>query len=111
MLPVPFHHPGVDVMFSTLRTPRPLGEVADALELTSDTARKLAPYFTAADAPAKATRREPVTEPRIRYLGHACVLAENDQGAILVDPCCRPRSRAPGPAWSTAICPITSTTS
>ncbi|MFE7539437.1 MBL fold metallo-hydrolase [Streptomyces platensis] len=97
VLPVAFHHPGVDVMFSTLRTPRPFGEVADALELTPDTARKLAPYFTAADAPAKATRREPVKEPRIRYLGHACVLAENDQGAILVDPLLPPAFPGAGP--------------
>ncbi|MEU8680394.1 MBL fold metallo-hydrolase [Streptomyces sp. NPDC048611] len=99
VLPVPFHHPGVDVMFSTLRTPRPFGEVAEALELTPDAAARLARYFTEAEAetPATAARREPVREPRIRYLGHACVLAENDRGAVLVDPLLPPAFPGAGP--------------
>lgn len=97
VLPVAFRHPGVDVLFSTLRTPRPLGEVAEALELTPDGARKLAPYFTAAETPATAPRGEPVTEPRLRYLGHACVLAENDRGSVLVDPLLPPAFPGAGP--------------
>lgn len=98
VLPVPFHHPGVDVMFSTLRSPRPFGEVAEALELGPAAARKFAPYFTAAPAPHR--RREPVTEPRIRYLGHACVLAENEHGAVLVDPLLPPEFPGAGPRIS-----------
>ncbi|MFE1173274.1 MBL fold metallo-hydrolase [Streptomyces sp. NPDC058773] len=102
VLPVPFHHPGVDVMFSTLRTPRPFGEVAEALEVTPDAAGKLARYFTAAGAPV---RREPVKEPRIRYLGHACVLAENERGAVLVDPLLPPAFPGAGPRTTDADLP------
>jgi L-ascorbate metabolism protein UlaG (beta-lactamase superfamily) len=97
VLPVAFRHPGIDVMFSTLRSPRPFGEVAEALELTPDAAKTLAPYFTAAEAPATVTRREPVKAPRIRYLGHACVLAENDRGSVLVDPLLPPAFPGAGP--------------
>ncbi|WP_414170135.1 MBL fold metallo-hydrolase [Streptoverticillium reticulum] len=96
VLPVAFHHPGVDVMFSTTRSPRPFGEIADALELTPDAATLLAPYFTA--APATATPRESVRKkPGIRYLGHACVLVETDQGSVLVDPLLPPAFPGAGP--------------
>ncbi|MGW1196503.1 MBL fold metallo-hydrolase [Streptomyces sp. NPDC002536] len=96
VLPVAFHHPGVDVMFSTTRSPRPFGEIADALELTPGAAALLAPYFTA--APATAAPRESVRKkPGIRYLGHACVLAETDQGSVLVDPLLPPAFPGAGP--------------
>ncbi|KAB7846929.1 MBL fold metallo-hydrolase [Streptomyces mobaraensis] len=97
VLPVAFDHPGLDVMFSTTRSPRPFGEIAEALELGPDTAAALAPFFTPADASAAAPPREPVGAPRLRYLGHACVLAENAHGCLLVDPLLPPEFPGAGP--------------
>ena len=67
-------------------------ELAEALGLAGGRAERLATFFQE-DAPAA---REPWAgeRPRVRYLGHACVLLESRSTSVLTDPLIGYRSAA-----------------
>lgn len=85
-LKVPFDHPFIDALFAMRATPQTQAEIrallGDAQMLGGLPFEKL---FTT-KAPPSIPDRPPPGELRIRYFGHACVLFETSQVAILADP-------------------------
>jgi L-ascorbate metabolism protein UlaG (beta-lactamase superfamily) len=81
---VPFADPAVDDLFSLDRQGRPLGEIAEILGMPADRADALRPFLTEAPLPEQAPWEG--EGPRIRYLGHACVLVEWKGVSIMTDP-------------------------
>jgi L-ascorbate metabolism protein UlaG (beta-lactamase superfamily) len=82
-LALPFAHPGLDVLFSGLRSPRPIGEFLDAVEMP------LSPETESLFIEQAPPPYQPYTGGGIRwrYFGHACILVEFAGTTILVDPC------------------------
>jgi L-ascorbate metabolism protein UlaG (beta-lactamase superfamily) len=79
-----FSHPNVDQFFSLDSEPRALGEIKELLGLTEQQTKLLETMLS----PEQVARRERWTgsKPRIRYLGHACVLVEWNGISIMTDP-------------------------
>jgi L-ascorbate metabolism protein UlaG (beta-lactamase superfamily) len=93
-LPIPFRHPGLaDLFAARLRatTPRRLLE---ALELSGDHATRLSRLLTA--EPDLAGDRHVAGGGRIRYFGHACLLLQTPDAAIITDPFISADSAAAG---------------
>ena len=82
---VPLESKQVDQLFQLDTTPQPLGYIRELLGLPSSTENSLLPLLTTEQLPEYETWKG--TEPRIRYLGHACVLIEWNGVSILTDPC------------------------
>lgn len=82
---VPFDDPRVDQLFALDSAPRPLEEIRALLGIDRAQDQALAGLLTDA-TPA---RPEPWRgeAPRVRHLGHACVLIEWQGVTVLVDPC------------------------
>jgi L-ascorbate metabolism protein UlaG (beta-lactamase superfamily) len=73
-----------DELFALEYTPQPLGRIRELLGLEAEREESLLPLLsTQPAAPPEMWRG---SEPRIRYLGHACVLVEWNGVAILTDP-------------------------
>jgi L-ascorbate metabolism protein UlaG (beta-lactamase superfamily) len=84
-LPLPLRHPGIDALFDLRRSPRPLGEIRDALEIEDDaTAGELTHYLT--PEPVTPGDRYVDSGARIRYFGHACLVMQTPDTSIIVDP-------------------------
>ncbi|MEV4254985.1 MBL fold metallo-hydrolase [Spirillospora sp. NPDC049652] len=83
-LKIPFRHAGLDALFGARLRPASLGALREALELDDAGAAQLAGLLT--DAPSQAPDRHIEGGGRIRYLGHACVLMQTPEAAILTDP-------------------------
>jgi len=81
-LPVPFSHPGLDQLFGARTSPRPVGELAEALEMESP--ESLAALLTS--EPTVRSDREVDDGVRVRYFGHACLLLQAPGVSILTDP-------------------------
>jgi L-ascorbate metabolism protein UlaG (beta-lactamase superfamily) len=82
---VPFADPPVDELFELDTNPQPLGYIRELLGLPASAEKSLLPLLTTKQLPEYETWKG--TEPRIRYLGHACVLIEWNGVSILTDPC------------------------
>ncbi|MFC5186004.1 MBL fold metallo-hydrolase [Actinomadura harenae] len=83
-LGIPFRHPGLDALFGTRLRPATLGSLRDALELDDAGAAQLSGLLTS--DPSQAPDRHIDGGGRIRYLGHACLLFQTPEAAILTDP-------------------------
>jgi len=81
---IPFADPALDQFFALDREGRPLGEIAELLGLSADRADVLLPFLT--EEPLPAAEPWDGDRPRIRYLGHACVLVEWKGVSIMTDP-------------------------
>jgi L-ascorbate metabolism protein UlaG (beta-lactamase superfamily) len=80
--PIPFRSEAVDVIARMRGTPAPLGVLRDALGMTSE--EPLRPFV---EAPAPALGRKPaINGVRVRYFGHACILAEGEGVNVMLDP-------------------------
>jgi L-ascorbate metabolism protein UlaG (beta-lactamase superfamily) len=81
---VNFSDPATDELFRTQTNPLPLEEIMALLGLGPEHTQTLMPMLTQ-DVPSKP---EPWagTKPRVRYLGHACVLVEWNGTSIMTDP-------------------------
>jgi thioester reductase-like protein len=79
---LPFNHPGFDQLFAMRDRPQSLETVMKALGIPEESRSPFQNYFTLT-APQ---RQEPPKSLRVRYFGHACVLIETAQVAILCDP-------------------------
>lgn len=83
-LNIPFRHPGLEELFRARVHATTLRKLTDALELDADKAGRLAELLT--DAPDLAEDRHIDTGSRIRYFGHACLLMQTPQVAVITDP-------------------------
>ena len=81
---VSFDHEGVETLFRMRTEAAPFEPLREALALEADRADDLRALLTEEAPPA----REPWTEPtpRVRYMGHACVLVEAGGVSVLTDP-------------------------
>lgn len=83
-LRLPMDHPGIDRLFQTKHRPRTLAELRQDLELDDAQAEAFASFLTAEPpAPYQGYDGDGV---RWRYFGHACILVETRDLAILLDP-------------------------
>lgn len=80
----PFASPVLDQLFAARHTATPVGGLAEALGLDATQTQALAGLFTDTAPPPPARFEQ--AGVRVRYMGHACVLVETAQVAILVDP-------------------------
>ncbi|RFU40062.1 MBL fold metallo-hydrolase [Actinomadura logoneensis] len=83
-LRIPFRHKGLDALFGARLRPTTLAALREALELDDAGTAQLTGLLT--DAPSQAPDRHIEGGGRIRYLGHACVLMQTPEAAILTDP-------------------------
>ena len=82
---VPFDSPQVDQLFELDVRPQPLGHIRELLGLPAGAEDSLLPLLSTEQLPKYETWND--MKPRIRYLGHACVLIEWNGISILTDPC------------------------
>lgn len=82
--PLAFDDPSLDVVLGAVSRALPAGELAERLGLRSDDRSALDALVTTEPPPRRSAR--PEAGVRVRYLGHACVLVETRDVAILVDP-------------------------
>ena len=82
-LKVPFSHEGVEELFKMKQTPQPYDRIKELLGLKGD-GELLSSFFT--DEPGRRTPPYDGDGVRIRYFGHACLLIESSDTAILCDP-------------------------
>lgn len=97
MLSVPFAHPLIDELSKSRGSPKPLGFFLDTLGSRSGGA--LEPFFTE-QAPRGASPTWDSERVRIRYFGHACILAETRRVRVLFDPLVPSRSDGDTPRFS-----------
>jgi L-ascorbate metabolism protein UlaG (beta-lactamase superfamily) len=82
---VPFESEQVDDLCRLDTTPQELGYISELLGLPSSAENSLLPLLTTEEVPEYEAWKG--AEPRIRYVGHACVLIEWNGVTILTDPC------------------------
>ncbi|WP_433445021.1 MBL fold metallo-hydrolase [Nonomuraea sp. CA-141351] len=84
-LRIPFRHPGLEALFGARVRPSTLGELREALELPDDAAaRQLEGLLTT--QPSLNSDRHIDGGGRIRYFGHACLVLQTPEAAIITDP-------------------------
>lgn len=83
-LPIPFNHPAVETLFKMKQTAGDPFQVADELSVETRDKERFLSLFTE-EPPAKPLRYSG-DGVRVRYFGHACVLIETKDTAILHDP-------------------------
>jgi L-ascorbate metabolism protein UlaG (beta-lactamase superfamily) len=81
---VPFESAVIDEFFRLEFVPQPLGHIREILGLDEGQEESLRPMLSAQPISPPETWKG--SRPRIRYLGHACVLVEWNGVAILTDP-------------------------
>ncbi len=86
-LNAPFNSEGLDELFKMRTTPGPLGHIKEALAITDEQLERMRPFFTEDESVAN-VRPDPFEGDgvRVRYYGHACLLIESRDIAILTDP-------------------------
>ncbi len=83
-LPIPFNHPGLDQLFTARMQPTTVGRLREALELDDAQAAQLERLLTT--QPSLAPDRHIESGGRIRYFGHACLVLQTPQAAVVTDP-------------------------
>ncbi|MFF0171357.1 MULTISPECIES: MBL fold metallo-hydrolase [Streptomyces] len=83
-LNLPFRHPGLEELFKARVQPTSLGHLREALELDDAQAEHLRGMLS--DRPSLAEDRHIEGGGRIRYFGHACLVLQTPQAAIVTDP-------------------------
>jgi L-ascorbate metabolism protein UlaG (beta-lactamase superfamily) len=83
-LKIPFRHAGLTELFAARTTPTTLNRLREALELNDAQALLLNGLLT--DAPSLAPDRHIESGARIRYFGHACLVLQTPEAAIITDP-------------------------
>jgi L-ascorbate metabolism protein UlaG (beta-lactamase superfamily) len=83
-LRIPFRHPGLEELFKTRVHGSTPARLREALELDDGTAARLSGLL--ADEPDLAPDRHIESGSRIRYFGHACLVLQTPQAAIITDP-------------------------
>jgi L-ascorbate metabolism protein UlaG (beta-lactamase superfamily) len=83
-LDVPFRHPGLEELFKARVRPTTVSHVAEGLGLAGTQVDQLAGMFS--DQPSLAEDRHIQEGGRIRYFGHACLVLQTPQAAVVTDP-------------------------
>ncbi|HZM75411.1 MAG TPA: MBL fold metallo-hydrolase [Candidatus Limnocylindrales bacterium] len=83
-LTIPFRHPGLEMLFKSRVHPTTLGHLREALELDDAQATQLSGLLS--DQPNLSQDRHIEAGGRIRYFGHACLVLQSPQAAIVTDP-------------------------
>jgi L-ascorbate metabolism protein UlaG (beta-lactamase superfamily) len=83
---VSFDDERIDYFAGLRETPRPMGEIVERLGLDSTDTSKVKTFLTEKAPTLRDDRRYRGSGLRIRYFGHACLLVETADVAILVDP-------------------------
>lgn len=81
---VSFESAVLDDFFALEDRAKPLGEICELLGLSDHASERLLPLLTKAPMPPRQAWKG--TAPRIRYLGHACVLVEWNGISVMTDP-------------------------
>ncbi|MFD4601307.1 MBL fold metallo-hydrolase [Streptomyces sp. NPDC058464] len=93
-LPIPFRHPGLVDLFRARIEPTTTARLREALELGDAEAGALDGLLT--DAPDLAGDRHIEGGGRIRYFGHACLVMQTPEAAVMTDPWVSADSTASG---------------
>jgi L-ascorbate metabolism protein UlaG (beta-lactamase superfamily) len=96
-LALPFSDERLDRLFALDLEPRPLSHVRDLLGPAAESDGELLPLLTDAPLPPPAAAHDGPL-PRVRYLGHACVLVEWKGVSLLTDAVVAPRPASGGMA-------------
>jgi L-ascorbate metabolism protein UlaG (beta-lactamase superfamily) len=91
---VPFSDSRLDELFALDLRPRPLGAIRDLLGPAAGSDAQLLPLLSTEPLQPYTPWEGP--SPRVRYLGHACVLVEWKGATVLVDPVLSPLPSAGG---------------
>ena len=83
-LSIPFRHPGLEELFRSRVKPTTLARLREALELSDDEAVQLDSLLRG--KPDLASDRHIDDGARIRYFGHACLVLQTPEGAVVTDP-------------------------
>jgi L-ascorbate metabolism protein UlaG (beta-lactamase superfamily) len=83
-LPLPFRHPGLQELVTARFRPTTAARLREALELDDAEAAMLDGLLD--DQPSLSPDRHIDGGGRIRYFGHACLLLQTEQAAIVTDP-------------------------
>jgi L-ascorbate metabolism protein UlaG (beta-lactamase superfamily) len=83
-LDIPFRHSGLEELFLARVHATSMTKLADALELDASQSAQLAVLLDS--APDLAEDRHVDSGSRIRYFGHACLLMQTAQAAVITDP-------------------------
>ncbi|BCJ69500.1 MBL fold metallo-hydrolase [Polymorphospora rubra] len=83
-LVLPFRHEGLDALFGARVRPVTLSSLREQLSLDDAQTKQLAGLLT--DRPSQAPDRHIEAGGRIRYFGHACLVLQTPQAAIVSDP-------------------------
>ena len=81
---VPFRHDGLEELFKARVRPTTLGRLREALDLDDVQASRLAGMLS--ERPSLAEDRHVEAGGRIRYFGHACLVLQTPQAALVTDP-------------------------
>ncbi|MET9564253.1 MULTISPECIES: MBL fold metallo-hydrolase [Streptomyces] len=83
-LDIPFRHAGLEELFKSRVRPTTLSHLRDALELDDAQSTRLSGMLS--DRPSLAEDRHIDAGGRIRYFGHACLVLQTPDAAIVTDP-------------------------
>ncbi|MFD4948321.1 MBL fold metallo-hydrolase [Streptomyces sp. NPDC058239] len=83
-LPLPFRHQGLEELFKARVSPTTLAKLREALELDDTQAKQLSGLLS--DRPSLSPDRHIESGGRIRYFGHACLVLQTPEAAIVTDP-------------------------
>lgn len=83
-LSIPFDHPSIDELFKMKRVPQSLAYIKELLGVDDSDDTLFSSFFT--EQPPPAYERYTGDGVRWRYFGHACILVETKDIAILSDP-------------------------
>jgi L-ascorbate metabolism protein UlaG (beta-lactamase superfamily) len=84
-LPIPFRHPGLETFFKARTEPTTRGALREALEVDGDeAATQLDSLLTT--TPSAPADRHIDGGSRVRYFGHACLVFQTPDAAIITDP-------------------------
>ncbi|MER7000246.1 MBL fold metallo-hydrolase [Streptomyces sp. NPDC000410] len=83
-LGIPFRHAGLDELFNARVRPTTLSHLRDALDLDDAQAAQLSGMLS--ERPSLAEDRHIAAGGRIRYFGHACLVLQTPDAAIVTDP-------------------------
>jgi L-ascorbate metabolism protein UlaG (beta-lactamase superfamily) len=92
-LPLPFRHPGLKDLFHARLRPTTLNQLREKLELDDQQAAQLDGLLVG--QPDLADDRHIGNGGRIRYFGHACLVLQTPEAAIITDPWVSADSAAP----------------
>ncbi|MGW3660982.1 MBL fold metallo-hydrolase [Streptomyces sp. NPDC005151] len=83
-LDIPFRHQGLEELFKSRVKPTTLGHLREALGLDDAQAGRLSGMLS--EQPSLAEDRHIEAGGRIRYFGHACLVLQTPQAAVVTDP-------------------------